>query len=63
MDKAHETSRLLLKGQSVLEAGHVFSCSIKKLDNDCYPFIGCVLQKYAPTSDPHELEITLNGRN
>ncbi|KAM7281907.1 uncharacterized protein ISCGN_002066 [Ixodes scapularis] len=61
VDNAHETSRLSLVGESVLEAGHVFSCSIKKLDRDCYTFIGFVLQTSALTS--YELEITLNGRN
>ncbi|KAG0409863.1 hypothetical protein HPB47_013007, partial [Ixodes persulcatus] len=54
---AHETSRLLLDGERVLEVGHVFSCSIKKLDMDCYAFIGFVLLTSALTSDPHELEI------
>ncbi|KAM7303375.1 uncharacterized protein ISCGN_013336 [Ixodes scapularis] len=63
VNKAHETSRLLLEGERVLEAGHVFSCSIKKVDKDCYTFIGFVLQTSALTSDPHELEIALNGRD
>ncbi|KAG0429253.1 hypothetical protein HPB47_023812 [Ixodes persulcatus] len=43
VDKAHETCRLLLEGERVPVAGHVFSCSIKKLDKDCYTFIGFVL--------------------
>ncbi|KAG0416320.1 hypothetical protein HPB47_006536 [Ixodes persulcatus] len=63
VDKAHETSPLLLEGERVLEEEHVFSCSIKKLDKDCYTFIGFVLETSALTSDPHELERTLNGRD
>ncbi|KAG0432841.1 hypothetical protein HPB47_020469 [Ixodes persulcatus] len=62
VDKAHETSRLLLEGERVLEAGHVFSCSIKKLGKDCYTFFGFILQTSALTSDLHELETTLNGK-
>ncbi|KAG0420300.1 hypothetical protein HPB47_003566, partial [Ixodes persulcatus] len=44
VDKAHETSRLLLESERVFESGRVFYCSIKKLDKDCYTFIGFVLQ-------------------
>ncbi|KAG0423779.1 hypothetical protein HPB47_000458 [Ixodes persulcatus] len=62
VDKAHETSRLLLEGERVLEAGHMFSCSIKKLNKECYTFIGFVFPMSALTSDQHELEITLNGK-
>ncbi|KAG0413376.1 hypothetical protein HPB47_009460 [Ixodes persulcatus] len=61
VDKAHETSRLLLEGEIVFEAGRVFSRSIKKLDKDRYTFIGFVLQTSALTSDLHELKIILNG--
>ncbi|KAG0421317.1 hypothetical protein HPB47_002783 [Ixodes persulcatus] len=63
VNKGHEASRLLFEGERVLEAGHVFSCSIKKLDKDCYTFIGFVPQISALTSYPYELETTLNGRN
>ncbi|XP_029840535.2 uncharacterized protein LOC8052905 [Ixodes scapularis] len=63
VDKAHETSRLLLEGERVLEAGHVFSCSVKKLAGDCCALVGFVLQTSALSSDPHEVEVTLNGRN
>ncbi|KAG0438638.1 hypothetical protein HPB47_016931, partial [Ixodes persulcatus] len=56
-------SRLLLEGERVLEAGHVFSCSIKKLAGDCCTVVGFVLRTSALTSDPQELEVTLNGRN
>ncbi|KAG0443921.1 hypothetical protein HPB47_014386 [Ixodes persulcatus] len=72
MDDADETQAtveglrnvtLLLEGERVLEAGHVFSCSIKKLAGDCCTLVGFVLQTSALTSDPHELEVTLNGRS
>lgn len=63
VDKAHETSQLLLEGERVLEAGHVFSCSVKKLAGDCCTLVGFILQTSALSSDPHEVEVTLNGRN
>ncbi|KAG0410204.1 hypothetical protein HPB47_012680 [Ixodes persulcatus] len=34
---------------------------IKKLDKDCYTFLGFVLQTSALTSDLHELKMTMNG--
>lgn len=56
------TSRLLLEGEAVLEAGHVVACSVKeKVGTNC-TFVGFVLQTSALSSDPHELEIALEER-
>lgn len=56
------TSRFLLEGEAVLEAGHVLTCSVKeKVDSNC-TFVGFVLQTSALSRDPHELEIVLKER-
>ncbi|KAM7290069.1 uncharacterized protein ISCGN_026741 [Ixodes scapularis] len=56
------TSRLLLEGEAVLEAGHVVTCSVKEKVDSNSTFVGFVLQTSALSRDPHELEIVVKEK-
>ncbi|XP_040358388.2 uncharacterized protein LOC120843240 [Ixodes scapularis] len=56
------TSRLLLEGEAVLEAGHVVTCSVKEKVDSNSTFVGFVLQTSALSRDPHEVEIVVKEK-
>ncbi|XP_077547751.1 uncharacterized protein LOC144159998 [Haemaphysalis longicornis] len=63
IDKQFETSRLLTEGEAVFEAKHVVVCSVKERGAKDVTLAALVLQSSGLNKDPHELQVTIEGRD
>ncbi|XP_064473186.1 uncharacterized protein LOC135387904 [Ornithodoros turicata] len=62
VNKQFETSRCLLEGEAVFEAGHVVECSVVHGNSVCTSFIALVLQTSALSKDPHQITVAIKER-